>query len=95
MTTVKEIYKNKAIIGQRDDFNNLIQKINKEEPELNMVDNYDRTILLSYKNKETIERFQDVFSKVLNSWLEEDVTCPIQYTYNILPLNQNQCLLRI
>ena len=95
MIDMREIYNNKLIIGQRDDFDSLIKKINSEEPDLEVIDNYDRTMTLKYKNQSIIERFQDVFEKVLPSWLEREITCPIQYTYNIFPLNSNQSILRI
>lgn len=94
-TSIREIYDNKMIIGQRDDFDNLIQRINKETEDFEITDNYDRTLTVKYKDSETIKKFQDVFSKVLPSWLEREITCPIQYTYNLLPLNSNQCILRI
>ena len=39
--------------------------------------------------------FKDIFERALPSWLERDITCPIEYTYNLFPLNANQCILRI
>ena len=95
MTTVREIYDNKTIIGQRDDFDNLIRSINEEEADLVITDNYDRTLTLNFSDDNQVQRFQDVFGRALQSWLEREITCPIQYVYNLLPLNQNQSLLRI
>ena len=95
MVTVREIYDNKTIIGQREDFDNLIKSINEKEEDLLITDNYDRTLTLHFSDTDQIQRFQDVFGEVLQSWLEREITCPIQYVYNLLPLNQTQSLLRI
>ena len=95
MSTVKEIYYNKSIIGQREDFDNLIRKINAIEPSIEFTDNCDRTMTLKYENEKIIEGFKDIFERALPSWLERDITCPIEYTYNLFPLNANQCRLRI
>jgi hypothetical protein len=50
---------------------------------------------LKYENEKIIEKFKDIFERALPSWLERDITCPIEYTYNLFPLNANQCILRI
>ena len=54
MSTVKEIYYNKSIIGQREDFDNLIRKINAIEPSIEFTDNCDRTMTLKYENEKII-----------------------------------------
>ena len=40
-------------------------------------------------------QYKDIIERALPSLLERDITCPIEYTYNLFPLNANQCILRI
>ena len=48
MNSIKEIYANKMIIGSRDDFDSLIDIIQSNDPTLKIIDNYDRTLLISF-----------------------------------------------
>lgn len=93
---IKEVYKNKLYIADQDNFDDLIDEFNKQDSNLRVVDGYDRTLLLDYSNSpNTMDSFPEIFTKVLNNWLEEKITCPIKYTYNLLKLNENQCVLKI
>lgn len=96
MNSIKEIYANKMIIGSRDDFDSLIDIIQSNDPTLKIIDNYDRTLLISFNNDSSISNFETTFAKSIDMWLNNiSITCPIKYTYNLLPLNTNQFILRI
>lgn len=93
---IKEVYDNKLYIADHDDFDSLINEFNKQDSNLRVVDGYDRTLLLDYTNSHnTMDSFPEIFTKVLNNWLEKKITCPIKYTYSLFRLNENQCVLKI
>ena len=96
MTTTREIYKHKAVIGSRDDFDNLIGIMKKQDPTIIVEDNYDRTLLVSCKQKHDLVRFETTFEKCLKSWLGVDsISCPTKYLYNALPISESNFVLRI
>lgn len=96
MSFVKEIYNNKAIIGARDDFDSLIGIMQSNDPSIQVTDNYDRTLLVTFNDPANASKFEEIFAKSLETWLDKcPVTCPIKYVYNLLPLNSTQFILRI
>jgi hypothetical protein len=95
MIKAKEIYDNKMQIAYREDFDNFIDIMKNNDPEINMSENFDRTMLVEFNNSNVKERFQETLCKSLKTWLESEITCPIQYIYNLMPLNNTQFILRI
>jgi len=93
---VREVYNNKLNIANYDNFDLLISEMNKRDKELKISDGYDRTLLLDYsESKNSIDSFQNMFGKVLKSWIKEEITCPINYTYSLFRLNKNQFIIKI
>ena len=95
MIRAKEIYDNKMQIAYREDFDNFIDIMKANDPEISMSENFDRTMLVQFDNSEVKDMFQETLSKSLRTWLENEITCPIHYIYNLMPLNGNQFILRI
>lgn len=95
MIDLRTIYDNKQRIGNQDNFDKLITLLHEQNPDLTIINSYDRTLLVSYQNEQSILNFQSTFHNALNNWLESEITCPIQFAYNILPLNRYQSILRI
>lgn len=96
MSSVKEIYNNKAIIGSKDDFGLLIHIMEMNNPSIKVTDNYDRTLLVSFNDSSDVPNFESTFANSIDTWLGgETITCPIKYVYNLLPLSATQFILRI
>lgn len=56
---------------------------------LTVVDNNDRTIYLKGANPETVS---DIITPAINTWYGDTITSSC---YNILPLDNNSCLLMV
>ena len=97
MLTVKEIYNNKALIGGMDSIDKLIEILpGMDDGILSVENNYDRTLLVSCSDNNSMDDFNSIFGRTLEKWLGKDrITCPIKYTYNLLPINNTQFILRI
>lgn len=95
MITMREIYDEKLNIKCNEDISDLAEKISDKNPELYITNNFDRTFLLSYENNEILNQFHSTILDALESWLDSKLTCDVKYVYNILPLNKNQCILKI
>ena len=97
INSIRNIYANKLILGQRDDFNKLIDCINEFNPNLIISDNYNRTLLIKLKdNQFDTNEFERAFAYGLDKWLGQgSITCGLHHIYDIMPLDQEKLLLRI
>ena len=96
MSILIKIYDNKALLGSRDDFENLINLIKNNDPTVDdITDNYDRTLLVKFNTPYNREQFERTLCHSVQSWLNTDITVPTKYIYNMLPLTQSQFILRI
>jgi len=93
--TLKEIYDMKLSIRCNEDVSDLAEKISDNNPELYITNNFDRTFLLSYERQDIFSRFSNTITDSLESWIGTKLPCPVKYAYTLLPLNQNQCILKI
>ena len=89
MNLLQEIYDNKMLVAQREDFDALAELIANSE--VKITNNDDRTFLLEYESEIPIDHLNTSISK----WLGPSLTCAPKHVYNILPLNAQSALIRI
>ena len=89
MISIQTIYENKSLVYSKDDFSGLIHNLAKQN--IHAVDNYDRTILITYEESDLLEKI----NKAMSKWIHNELTCPMYYLYSILPLNQTSFIIRI
>ena len=97
MVNIKDIYDSKALIRHKGDISDFINIMHSNNPDFKLVNNYDRTLLVSCNGNKSRDEFEIAFCECIKSWLGEDcpITCQISYVYNILPLTATQFILRI
>ena len=89
MNLLQEIYDNKMVVAQREDFDDLAKLIASSE--IKITNNDDRTLLLEYQKEIPIDHLNSSISK----WLGTNLTCAPKHVYNILPLNAQSALIRL
>lgn len=85
----KDLYSNKLKILSKDDFSGLINILNQNN--INAIDNYDRTIAVDCNN----EALNDILNKAILTWIDDSLTCPTEFLYNVFPINDNKFIIHI
>lgn len=85
----KDLYSNKLKILSKDDFSGLINILNQNN--INAIDNYDRTIAVDCNN----EVLNDILNKAILTWVDDSLTCPIEFLYNVFPINDSKFIIHI
>ena len=90
MITARQMYENKSLLCNKEDFSELIIQLEKHH--IHAVDNYDRTILVNCD----LESLDSVMEKSIKRWVRpSELTCSTNYLFTVMPLNKQQCIIRI
>ena len=92
MISLNDIYDTKKEIYSKDNLDGLIYNLQDQDPNLEIVNNHDRTILINC----TIDRIEQLMDIAIQKWMDgQPLTCPASYTYSILPLTKQANIIRI
>ena len=91
MVSLNDIYETKSILYSEKDMSGLIEILSKQNIQAN--DNYDRTIMINCEEDHDIHKSMN---KAIKKWMKgHKLTCPTYYLYNVLPVTQNEFIIRI
>ena len=86
---LKDLYINKSKLLAKEDFSGLINIL--KDNDIAAIDNYDRTIAVNCNN----DIINDIMNKAILLWVDDNITCPAEFLYNVLPLSNNRFIIQM
>lgn len=90
---LKKIYDIKREFATRSDINDLTDMIKTNDPTLNVETGSDRSIIINTENG--LDSVTESVDKSIVAWAGYEIPFPINLIYNLLPLSNSSCLLKI